>query len=78
MGQKNVIFWWSFNLGSTFSWFELYDKLLGCCILEEISQKEKVCCIGFWALPTIEGLNLLKENEISVPQSDIIWLKFAI
>ena len=30
-------------------------------------SKVNFCCIGFLALPTAEGLNLLKESEISVP-----------
>ena len=47
----------------------------GCCILEGTSQK-KVHCTDLWVLPTVEGLNLLKESEISAPQSNLYWINF--
>jgi hypothetical protein len=31
--------------------------------------KENAYCTGFWALPTVRSLNLLKKSEISMPQS---------
>ena len=48
-------------------WSEMYDKLSDCCILEQISQKEKVYYTGCWVLLITEDLNLLKVSEIFVP-----------